>query len=235
MKRFPKPGLFLLLLLLGLGPGCSEPSATAEGRLYYTLQEENLYRIDWTDPEGSVAHPFLGEGEEARSPAVASDGLTLAYLKGSPPRVYLYSLATRRDEQVSTTTETPSRVAWGPVGRQLAYLRYLASGKVQLVLHPVGSEPRVLYEARNLGLPTWSRLGNRLYFTETDAAGVSRILTCKKDGSGLETVLEGASTPCVSPRGDAMIVLKDDKIQSYDLESKKLTLLLDAPGMSSPS
>lgn len=232
MKRL---SLLCLLALLLLGPGCGRRPTSYEGRLYYTVQEVGRYHIEWTDSEATAVHHLLGEQEEARGPAVSSDGLYLAYQRSSPPRVHVLSLVTQKDEQVSTTAETVSRPSWSFVGKRLAYLRYTERGKVQLLVQAVGGAANVIYEALNLGVPTWSRLGNRVFYAEVDAAGGSSIYSRKVDGTEPELVLEGGSQPSMSPDGSALAVVLQDKLQVYDMLSKQVALVVDAPGITSPS
>ncbi len=225
----------VVLLLVLLGAACSRRPTTFEGRLYYTVEQAGHFRIEWVDPEGSSTEVLLGENEEARSPAVSPDGKSLAYLKGSPPRVHVLDLVYMADQQASMTRDTPSRPAWSPVGQQLAYLCYPMGGKTQLVVQPAGGKPRVLYEALNLGIPTWHPGGSRILYPEVDASGTSRIYSQKLDGSERDLVLNGATQVSMATLGTEAAVVLDDKLQLYDLYSRKLSVVVDQPGIDSPT
>jgi len=214
---------------------CSRRPTTYEGRLYYTVEQAYHFRIEWVDPQGDRVEVLLGQTEEARSPSVSPDGRSLAYLKGSPPLVQVLDLVGGTEEQVSMTRETPSRVAWAPVGRKLAYLCHSSGKKTRLVTQTIGGKPRLLREAQSLGLPTWSPVSSRILYPEVDAAGVSRIYSQKLDGSERELVLQGASHPSMATLGTQVAVVLDDKLQLHDLYSRERRVLVDQPGIESPS
>lgn len=227
--------LALALLLALLVPACSSRPTSYEGRLYYTRQEANRYRIGWIDPKGSASHPLLGDDEDARGPAPSSDGTKLAYLKGSPPRLHLRSLASDRDEQISKFEGSVSRAAWSQVGSTLAYLRYPPQGKVELVVQALGSEPKVIHTARNIGVPTWSRLGDRLYYAETDAAGVSRVYSRRANGEDPQVFMKDAADPAMSPDGRQVALVSGGQLGLVGVGDKKFRKLSDRPGASMPT
>lgn len=232
MKRLPLLFLALLTLLL---PACGSKPTSYEGRLYFTRQEKDRYRIDWTDPKGEAIHPFLGETEDARGPSVSPDGTRLAYLAGSPPVLHIRSMATGSDEQITKLEGSVSRAAWSPVNNSIAYLYYPPQGRIQLVTQLLGGRTTVVHTARTLGIPTWSRLGNRVYYTETDAAGMSRIFSRKTDGTEPELLVEDASEPAMSPDGLLVAVVSKGKLGLVGISDKQLTTLLDRPGVSQPT
>lgn len=232
MKRLPVLALVLIALL---APACGSKPTSYEGRLYYTRQEKDRYRIDWTDPKGAETHPFLGETEDARGPSVAPDGTRLAYLSGSPPVLHVRSLATGGDEQITKLEGSVSRAAWSHVNDSIAYLRYPPQGRTELVMQLLGGRTTVVHSARNLGVPTWSRLGNRLYYTETDAAGKSRVYSRKTDGTEPELLVEDASEPAMSPDGLLVAVVSKGRLGLVGISDKQLTTLLDRPGVSQPT
>lgn len=224
-----------ILCLLTLTLACSSRPAAVEGRLYYTVQDRGHFRIEWTDPLGVGVHQVLGGEEEARSPAAAPDGRSLAYLRGSPPRVHVLDLITQSDRQVSQTAETVSRASWDPTGRRLAYLRYPRRGKVRLVVQWAGGEAEILHEALNLGFPIFSPVGSRLLFSESDYSGEVRLLSLRLEGGEPERVLTGATQPAVGTTGTEMAVILDEKLQICDLYTRQCRVLLDQPGISSPT
>ncbi len=223
------------LCLMVLGLACSSQPPAVDGRLYYTIQETGHFRIEWTDPAGAQVHPLLGGQEEARSPAAAPDGRSLAYLRGSPPRVHILDLVTNSDRQVSQTRDTVSRPAWDQTGRRLAYLRFPRRAKVRLVLQWAGGDTEVLYQALNLGLPTWSPVGSRVLFSETDYSGRTRLLSMRVEGGEPEVVLEGATQPTMGTTGTQIALIRDDKLQLCDLFTRQCRVLVDQPGIGSPS
>ncbi len=232
MSRVRWMTLFLVVLACA---ACSRKPTTYEGRLYYTVEQGNRCRIEWVDPEGTRVEVLPGQTEEVRSPAVSPDGRSLALLKGTPLRVHVLDLVQGGDQQVSETRDTASRAAWAPVGRQLAYLCHTPEGRTRLVLHPLGGEPRVVREALNLGLPTWSPVGSRILYSEVDAAGVPRLYSQALEGGQRELVLQGASQPAMATLGTQVAVVLDDKLQLHDLYSRERRILVDQPGIESPS
>jgi len=223
------------LCLMAVGLACSSRPPAVDGRLYYTIQEKGHFRIEWTDPAGTLVHPLLGGQEEARSPVAAPDGRSLAYLRGSPPRVHILDLVTNSDRQVSQTRDTVSRAAWDRTGRRLAYLGFPRRGKVRLVLQWAGGEAEVLYQALNLGLPTWSPVGSRILVTETDYSGTTRLLSMRVEGGEPEVVLEGATQPAMGTTGTEIALIREDKLQIGDLFTRQCRVLVDQPGITSPS
>lgn len=227
--------LSCLLVLVLLGSACSRQPTTYEGRVYYTVQESSHFRIEWTAPEGGSAHRVLEEADEARSPSVSPEGRKLAYLRGSPPQVHVLDLRSQEDERISEPGGTNSRPSWCPTGRNLAYLRYREGGKVQLVLQPLGGKPKVLCEAQNLGLPVWSTMGARILYPEIDAAGTVHLYSRRADGSDPELLLEGADQLSMGSEGSGMALVLADKLQIYDLFQKKMSVVLDKAGITSPT
>jgi len=223
------------LCLMVLGVACSSQPPTVVGRLYYTVEEVGHFRIEWTDPAGTQVHRLLGGPEEARSPAVAPDGRSLAYLRGSPPRVHILDLVTNSDRQVSQTRDTVSRPAWDQTGRRLAYLLFANRAKVRLVLQWAGGEAEVLHQALSLGLPTWSPVGSRILFSESDYSGTTRLLSLRVEGGDPELVLEGATQPTMGTMGTQIAVILEDKLQLCDLFTRQCRVLVDQPGISSPT
>jgi Tol biopolymer transport system component len=223
------------LCLMAVGIACSSRPPPADGRLYYTIQEKSHFRIEWTDSAGTQVHPLLGGQDEARSPAAAPDGRSLAYLRGSPPRVHVLDLVTKSDQQVSQTRDRVSRPAWDRTGRRLAYLCFPRRGKVRLVLQWTGGEAEVLYQALNLGLPTWSPVGSRILVSETDYAGRTSLLSMRVEGGEPEVVLEGATQPAMGMTGTQIALIREDKLQLGDLFNRQCRVLVDQPGISSPS
>lgn len=238
LSRSALARLALALPLLLAVAACSRTPTSYEGRIYLSRQDKGEFFMEWVDPEGVEVHPLLQDQKDVRGPVPSPDGGRLAFLKGSPPRVHVASALTWRDDQLSTYAHSCARAVWSPgIAPELAYLRFPPSGRAELVVQPLSGSARVVHEARGLGGLGWSRLGDRIYFTEMDGESTPHVWSVKTDGSERRRLLKGVSDPCLSPDGESLAVAAPGQIQVHDLKTRQFRVLVDQPGrrLSMPS
>jgi Tol biopolymer transport system component len=184
-------------------------------------------------------------------PAWAPDGRRLAYVAeaGGYRKLFVRTLATGEERQLTTGARDDIQPAWSPDGRRIAFVRasaeggrlepsdvlgsYVEGGDVWDVDVATGAARQLV--ARAFG-PAWSRDGTRLAF-DADWAGPRRIWTADSGGRNPQQVTTDSSeavvhtSPQWSPDGRRLVfrriqATKSD-ILAVDLATKRTTWLTD--------
>jgi len=165
------------------------------------------YPVDKSPAENVRAGlPITRQTSAVHTPSVAPGDRELVYVSdtGGHANLWVMNLETRQSRQVTYEHDPALRVGlplWSPDGRQIAYFTSLGTSWNYFLIHPDGSDPRLL--ARQAGFATWSWDGRWLYFSDYPTGTHLR----KVPSTGGPPVLvrsDKASRVAIAPDGGAL-------------------------------
>lgn len=241
--------------------GCQEKGPSAyEGRIYYTLYEAGSSRIQWMDQNGGQVHEVVGgiierneftgdpinpekydtstvkDTRQARCPSISRDGKKMVYLLGSPSVIAIQDLVSNNLELTCGSKESYSRPSYSRVDNSIAYMRTSTDkGRCQIVVQTPPKSPKVVFEAVNLGAPAWSNLGSIVYFADYNVLNEYAAYSLDVKTQVRKKLFDSGKDFSMAPSGAELAVILDNKLQVYDCASKRTRLIVDEPGISSPT
>ena len=143
---------------------------------------------------------------DVHTPSVSPGDRELAYVSdsGGHANIWVANLQTGQSRQVTFESNPEMRVGlplWSPRGDQIAYFASLGSSWNYYLVHPDGSNPRVL--ARDAGWATWSPDGQWLYFSDYPVGANLRKVPVA-GGSSIIVRSDRASRVALSPDGGSL-------------------------------
>jgi eukaryotic-like serine/threonine-protein kinase len=143
---------------------------------------------------------------DVHTPSVSPGDRELAYVSdsGGHANIWVTNIETGESRQITFESNPEMRVGlplWSPRGEQIAYFTSLGTSWNYFLVHPDGSNPRLL--ARDAGWATWSPDGQWLYFSDFPVGANLRKVAA---AGGSPVVVRGdrASRVAVSPDGASL-------------------------------
>ena len=191
-------------------------------------------------PAGAGAAP-AGPNAKAPKPIVIDRYKfkqdVVGYLTQKPPRLYLYDVATKKAEALTSGPLEAASPVWSPDGKSIAFLgkqgkdaeRY-NTWNVYVIDAHAGSSPRQLthydgvHSSASRGRPAWSPDGAHIVYTQSSGArqgayNMSRLAVVSASG-GEPSLLagkldRGVSAPRYTPDGKSIVFLVADDRWEY--------------------
>jgi len=204
------------------------------------------YRLVVSDADGANEHVVFASPDPIMSPAWSPDGRSLAYVSFHTglAAVYVQTLTTGAQVQVSAKAGINGAPSFSPDGRQLALALSRRDGNVDVYVLTLATQElrRVTDDLAIDTEPAWAPNGRSLYFT-SDRAGAPQVYSV-----GLEpgarprrVTFEGSynARPQVLPDGRTLAVVTLDRgayrIASVDTQGGALQVLSGGQLDESPS
>jgi Tol biopolymer transport system component len=165
------------------------------------------YPVDKSPAENTRSGvPITRQTSAVHTPSVAPNDRELVYVSdsGGHANVWVMNLETRQSRQVTYEHDPALRVGlplWSPDGKQIAYFTSLGLSWNYFLIHPDGSDPRLL--ARGAGNATWSPDGRWLYYSDYPT-GNHLLKVPSTGGSPVLVRSDGAARVAIAPDGGAL-------------------------------
>jgi TolB protein len=172
------------------------------------------YRLIVSDADGANERVVFGSPDPIMSPAWAPDGRSIAYVSfhSGLSAVYVQTLATGTQVQVSAKSGINGAPAYSPDGSRLALALSRRDGNVDVYVLTLATQElqRITEDPAIDTEPSWSPDGRALYFT-SDRAGAPQVYTVglEPGARARRVTLEGGynARPRVSPDGRQIAVV----------------------------
>ncbi|HEU5468530.1 MAG TPA: Tol-Pal system beta propeller repeat protein TolB, partial [Steroidobacteraceae bacterium] len=176
------------------------------------------YRLIVSDADGANERIVFGSPDPIMSPAWSPDGRSLAYVSfhSGLSAVYVQTLTTGAQVQVSAKSGINGAPAYSPDGSQLALALSRRDGNVDVYVLTLATQKldRVTDDASIDTEPAWSPDGRSLYFT-SDRAGAPQVyqVGLEPGARARRVTFEGSynARPRVSPDGRQIAVVTLDR------------------------
>ena len=204
------------------------------------------YRLVVSDADGANERIVFGSPDPIMSPAWSPDGRSLAYVSfhSGLSAVYVQTLATGTQVQVSAKSGINGAPAFSPDGKRLALALSRRDGNVDVYVLTLDSQElqRVTEDPAIDTEPAWSPDGRALYFT-SDRAGAPQVYSVGLEAGARarRVTFDGSynARPRVSPDGRqlAVVTLEEGayRIGAVDAQRGGLQLLSSGRLDESPS
>jgi TolB protein len=204
------------------------------------------FRLIVSDADGANEHVVFASPDPIMSPAWSPDGRSLAYVSfhSGLAAIYVQTLSTGSQVQVSAKSGINGAPSFSPDGRQLALALSRRDGNVDVyVLTLATQELQRLTEDPAIDTePAWGLDGRSIYFT-SDRAGAPQVYSVGLEAGARarRVTFEGSynARPRVSPDGRTLAVVTLDRgayrIGSVDLQRGALQVLSGGQLDESPS
>jgi TolB protein len=204
------------------------------------------FRLIVSDSDGANEHVVFASPDPIMSPAWSPDGRSLAYVSfhSGLAAIYVQTLSTGSQVQVSAKSGINGAPSFSPDGRQLALALSRRDGNVDVyVLTLATQELQRLTEDPAIDTePAWGLDGRSIYFT-SDRAGAPQVYSVglEAGAKARRVTFEGSynARPRVSPDGRTLAVVTLDRgayrIGSVDLQRGALQVLSGGQLDESPS
>ena len=208
--------------------------------------DKRSYRLMVADADGANQRVVFGSPDPIMSPTWSPDGRSLAYVSFHTglAAIYVQTLATGAQVQVSAKSGINGAPSYSPDGSQLAVALSRRDGNVDVyVLTLATGELRRITEDPSIDTePAWSADGRSLYFTSDRAGGPQvYVVALSGDARPKRITFEGSynARPRVSPDGKQIAVVTLDRgayrIGSVDVQRGGLQVLSTGRQDESPS
>ena len=204
------------------------------------------YRLVVADSDGANEYTVFGSPDPIMSPAWSPDGRSLAYVSFHTglAAVYVQTLSTGQQVQVSAKAGINGAPSFSPDGKQLALALSRRDGNVDVYILDLGSQAlkRVTDDPAIDTEPAWSQDGRSMYFT-SDRAGAPQVYVVGLDeGARPRRITYDGSynaRPRVAPDGSMLAVVTLDRgayrIGAVDAKLGSLQVLSSGQLDESPS
>jgi TolB protein len=204
------------------------------------------FRLLVSDADGANEHVVFASPDPIMSPAWSPDGRSLAYVSfhSGLAAIYVQTLSTGSQIQVSARSGINGAPSFSPDGRQLALALSRRDGNVDVyVLTLATQELQRLTEDPAIDTePAWALDGRSIYFT-SDRAGAPQVYSVGLEAGARarRVTFEGGynARPRVSPDGRTLAVVTLDRgayrIGAVDLQRGALQVLSGGQLDESPS
>jgi TolB protein len=204
------------------------------------------YRLIVSDADGANERIVFGSPDPIMSPAWSPDGRSLAYVSfhSGLSAVYVQTLTTGAQVQVSAKSGINGAPAYSPDGSQLALALSRRDGNVDVYVLTLATQKldRVTDDASIDTEPAWAPDGRSLYFT-SDRAGAPQVyqVGLEPGARARRVTFEGGynARPRVSPDGRQIAVVALDRgayrIAAVDAKQGGLQVLSTGQLDESPS
>ncbi len=204
------------------------------------------YRLVVSDADGANEHVVFGSPDPIMSPAWSPDGRSLAYVSfhSGLSAVYVQTLSTGTQVQVSAKSGINGAPSFSPDGKQLALALSRRDGNVDVyVLTLANQELKRLTDDPSIDTePAFSADGRSIYFT-SDRAGAPQVYSVGLESGARprRVTFEGGynARPRVSPDGKQLAVVTLDRgayrIAAVDSQRGGLQVLSGGQLDESPS
>lgn len=220
-------------------------------RIVYVSSTRNAvknkqYQLIVADSDGANAQTILNSPEPIMSPAIAPDGIQVAYVsfENRRQRIFIQNLATGQRRIISDRPGINGAPAWSPDGRLLAAA--LSSkgrqGTDIYILNLQSNQWQQLTQGNAIDTePNFSPDGRSIVFT-SDRGGRPQIYVMNANGGAAERLTyEGNynARPRYSPDGQSIALIHGENnrytIGVLDLKTRALRILTEGPLDESPS
>jgi TolB protein len=204
------------------------------------------YRLVVSDADGANEHVVFESPDPIMSPAWSPDGRSLAYVSFHTglAAVYVQTLSTGQQVQVSAKAGINGAPSFSPDGRQLALALSRRDGNVDVYVLTLATQElkRVTDDPAIDTEPAWAMNGRSIYFT-SDRAGAPQVYSVGLEAGARprRVTFDGSynARPRVSPDGRTLAVVTLDRgayrIGSVDAERGALQVLSGGQLDESPS
>jgi TolB protein len=176
------------------------------------------FRLIVSDADGANEHVVFASPDPIMSPAWSPDGRSLAYVSfhSGLAAIYVQTLSTGSQVQVSARSGINGAPSFSPDGRQLALALSRRDGNVDVyVLTLATQELQRLTEDPAIDTePAWAADGRSIYFT-SDRAGAPQVYSIGREpgARARRVTFEGGynARPRVSPDGRTLAVVTLDR------------------------
>ena len=167
----------------GSAPAISRPRPDGRLRLVYvrTFGDTNIWRVDTTAaglPPSSAPRTAIASTRADHLPALSPDGKRLAFFSSRSGEFELWVGGPDGSNAVQLTSlsSLPGFARWSPDGETLTFHSDPEGHPDVLTVHANGGKPKILMPGpAGGGFPSFSRDGQWIYFSGTNAAGQPRI------------------------------------------------------------
>jgi TolB protein len=204
------------------------------------------YRLVVSDADGANEYTVFASPDPIMSPAWSPDGRSVAYVSFHTglAAVYVQTLSTGRQVQVSAKAGINGAPSFSPDGKQLALALSRHDGNVDVYVLTLATQElrRVTDDPAIDTEPAWSPDGRSLYFT-SDRAGAPQVYRVGLEAGARPTRItyDGGynARPRVTPDGNMVAVVTLDRgayrIGAVDAERGSLQVLSSGQLDESPS
>ncbi len=176
------------------------------------------YRLIVSDADGDNEHVVFGSPEPIMSPAWSPDGRSLAYVSFHTglAAIYVQTLSTGNQVQVSARSGINGAPGFSPDGRQLALALSRRDGNVDVYVLTLATQElkRVTDDPAIDTEPAWAPDGRSLYFTSDRAGGPQVYQVGLEAGARPRRITFDGSynaRPRISPDGRRLAVVTLDR------------------------
>lgn len=187
----------------------------ASTKIFFLKKMSDNKKIIYVDYDG-YNPTTLEINEYCVSLATSPDGRKVAYssYQNDDLCLYLYDLATKKKELISSRDGLNTAPAFSPDGRRLAFT-ISEDGNSEIYVTPLENQKpkRLTYDRAIDTSPTWSPTGKEIAFV-SDRSGSPQIYIMNSDGSGVRRLTyEGYynTSPSWSPKGDRIAYVAMDE------------------------
>jgi TolB protein len=208
-------------------------------------RQNPVYKLVVADADGENSRVLLESKQSIMSPAWSPDGRKLAYVsfENGQSQVFVQEIRSGARRRVSARRGVNSAPTWSPDGRRLALTLSKGDGNLDIYILELSNQeltrltswPSIETE------PSWSDVGDAIYFTSDRSGGPQIYRVSSKGGTPARITFEGNynARPRISPDGSRVAIVHNDRgnyrIAVVDVEQAYLQVLTSGSQDESPS